>query len=452
MLAPTPVSIGVGTSGNRVARAILAKDARTVQADRSCDFEAQPWDAQRFRSPTQRWNWSTGPMLPPEMPPVLASRGEESQRAPSRVPSVMAGDSGCTPALASPQEPPTMDIADASHISGLHPPTRSVEPWTEEVWFYLFQQPSQADNQKTGGLFGSGYGVYRGGQWTLPAAGGEAEGGYDWLPRPMDVGPTGTATLQFNWLRHGSNIHWTPYSYQRTLVSAIGLTVCPRLATSPQCMPMGQPVLPNDTCRQATVWPVWSGDAVMQDAEALAFKLQNDTSVSGAEACPPAPGPPSAAGERSYPRDDRALHRYSMTASTRNYGQPMLPAGESQQSQIVHRRWHQAITVTYPPGTVAELPLDALVQWHKGDRRLDYPWRVNPMHVQQVAIDAAAPGNIKCYTNPAANRFVPGQPWVSGTMVLLDNPGCVSTRSCNSDGFKPPKGAQPNSTAYWTAA
>ena len=112
-------------------------------------------------------------------------------------------------------------------------------------------------------------------------------------------------------------------------------------------------------------------------------------------------------------------------------------------------RWHQVLTVVYPPGTVAvlrvaHLPVQGAVRESAvgGDTRpgsAQYAWEMNRLHVSQVVRNTAATdralssevGSISC----SAARFVPGlYPYriaIPGVLVLLADPACIASRSCS---------------------
>jgi len=57
----------------------------------------------------------------------------------------MAADGGGTPAASTPQEADWVLRGEVPRPSTLHPPTRSVEPWTEEAWIFMVDySPSAA--------------------------------------------------------------------------------------------------------------------------------------------------------------------------------------------------------------------------------------------------------------------------------------------------------------------
>ena len=76
----------------------------------------------------------------------------------------MAADGGATPAGNSPREPDWIGLGQEPRPSSLHPPTRSVEPWTEEAWVLIVDSAPSPDCGGecllNGGTLVSGYRRY----------------------------------------------------------------------------------------------------------------------------------------------------------------------------------------------------------------------------------------------------------------------------------------------------
>ena len=72
----------------------------------------------------------------------------------------MTADQGMAAAAMTPQEPPVLALGLPTRPSALLPPTRSVEPWTEEQWMFRLSILVSSTSSVTGGLLGSAYYKY----------------------------------------------------------------------------------------------------------------------------------------------------------------------------------------------------------------------------------------------------------------------------------------------------
>jgi len=168
-------------------------------------------------------------------------------------------------------------------------------------------------------------------------------------------------------------------------------TRCPRALYRPDCSPIERPVMPNDTCMQATVWPP-----------------RRPVSAVGGESQSMEPCPPVVQGDPTLPyyHGDTGQQRKQILTST-VYATPPTQGGDKafpSKFAGIFNRWHQAITVVYPPGTVAVLPTrgrdssgDPSLHDHGGNESIDaristnanYAWSLNHLHVSQVVVNSA---------------------------------------------------------------
>ena len=133
----------------------------------------QPWSGSAGTFPSLRWNWTAGPFGYPQESNVKAARA-------SFWPGHVATGSGITPSSITPQARPHLlkPPREPPMESALYPPTRSVEPWTDEQWYWQFPQPEDSFDWITGGLISAGY--YQWTPYTVPVPGGPA-----WAPQSV---------------------------------------------------------------------------------------------------------------------------------------------------------------------------------------------------------------------------------------------------------------------------
>ena len=144
-------------------------------------------------------------------------------------------------------------------------------------------------------------------------------------------------------------------------------TACPRALYSPTCTPWDVPIAPNDTCRQATVWPADPGDASASDA---AVDRYVDRSRGSKAKCPVMPGVnASLANSTVFESDIPALLEVTASGAVQQNAQRTThDTVYTSREAGLENRWHQVVTVTYPPGTVAVLPIEGAAL-----TRLGYP-------------------------------------------------------------------------------
>jgi len=206
--------------------------------------------------PSLRWNWTAGPFGYPQN---MMTAGQ-----PSYWPSQMATDVGLTPSSITQQAPPHLlkPPREPPMESPLYPPTRSVEPWTEEQWYWQFPQPSNNYYWMTGGLVTAGY--YQWTPYTMPVPGGPA-----WAPQSYP--PTNPTIDNIKRMSFGVQVYYQQKTFMRQARFVTRHTICPREMFSERCTPMDAAISPNDTCRQATLWPDFMAgrpEAVRLDASA----------------------------------------------------------------------------------------------------------------------------------------------------------------------------------------